>query len=178
MSALFPPALITAVCAARWSMTSVAIAARHGITRNQVWHLWHTHRGLIPAQPPTVDGDGAVPPGLLTVLYRALTDAGDRGLTVDDIAAVTCAGRPPASYARATRQRLSSLRVRLPEGMIVPAPGDRYALARVEAAERTPPPPARPAGLAESFGVTAVERRIGDAVVSLARVRFLDGVRA
>ena len=178
MSTLFPPALITAVCSARWSMTSAAIAARHGITRNQVWHLWHTHRGLIPARPPTIDGDGAVPPGLLTVLYRALTDAGDRGLTVDEIAAVTYAGRPPASYARATRQRLSSLRVRLPEGSIVPVPGDRYALARVEEQVPVAPQPERPAGLAESFGVTAVERRVGDATVSLARVRFLDGVRA
>ncbi len=177
MSALFPPALITAVCSARWSMTSAAIAARHGITRNQVWHLWHTHRGLIPARPPTVDGDGAVPPGLLTVLYRALTDAGDRGLTVDEIVALTYVGRPPADFARVTRKRLSSLRVRLPEGSIVPVPGDRYALARVEAAERVAPPPERPAGLAESFGVTAVERRIGDTMVSLARVRFLDGAR-
>lgn len=178
MSALFPPALITAVCSARWSMTSAAIAARHGITRNQVWHLWHTHRGLIPARPPTVDGDGAVPPGLLTVLYRALTDAGDQGLTIDEIAALTYAGRPPASYARATQQRLSSLRVRLPDGSIVPVPGDRYVLARVEAAERVAPPPERSVPLAESFGIAVVERRVGDTVVSLARVRFLDGVRA
>jgi len=178
MSTLFPPALITAVCSARWSMTSAAIAARHGITKNQVWHLWCTHRGLIPPQPPTVDGDGAVPPGLLTVLYRALTDAGDRGLTVDEIAALTYAGRPPADFARITRKRLSSLRVRLPDGSIVPVPGDRYVLAKAQEPERVAPPPERPAGLAESFGVTAVERRVGETMVSLARVRFIDGVRA
>jgi hypothetical protein len=177
MSALFPPALITAVCSARWSATAATIAAQHGISKNQVWHLWETHRGLIPSRPPTVDGDGAVPPGLLTVLYRALADAGERGLTVDELAALTYAGRPPADFAKVTRKRLSSLRVRLPDGSIVPVPGDRYVLAKAQEPERVAPPPERPAGLAESFGVAVVKRRVGDAVVSLARVRFIDGVR-
>jgi len=99
MSAMFPPALIVAVCAARWSVPPAALAARHGLTKPQVWKIWERHRGLIPTRPQNNDGS-----------------------------------------------HLGT--------------------------------PERPAGLAESFGVTAVERRVGDTVVSLARVRFLDGVRA
>jgi len=98
MSAMFPPALITAVCSARWSMPSAAVAARHGLAKHQVWKIWERHRGLIPARPPTVDGS-----------------------------------------------HLGT--------------------------------PERPAGLAKSFGIAVVERRVGDTMVSLARVRFLDGVR-
>lgn len=178
MSAIFPPALITAVCSARWSMPSADIAAQHGVTRNQVWHLWHTHRGLIPARP-SMGEDDHLGTGLSATLYRALKEAGERGVTVDDLAALTYAGRPPARYARAIQKRLHNLRVRLPEGWsVVLAHGDRYVLARVEKPERALPPPERPVGLAEGFGVTAVERRVGDAVVSLARVRFLDGVAA
>lgn len=99
MSAMFPPALIAAVCSARWSMPSAAVAARHGLTKPQVWKIWQTHRGLIPTRPQNNDGSHL--------------------------------GTP----------------------------------------ERSVP-------LAESFGVTVVERRVGDAVVSLARVRFIDGVAA
>jgi len=99
MSAMFPPALITAVCSARWSMPSAAVAARHGLAKHQVWKIWERHRGLIPARPQNNDG----------------------------------------SHLGTT--------------------------------ERSVP-------LAESFGIAVVERRVGDATVSLARVRFLDEVAA
>lgn len=99
MSAMFPPALISAVCAARWSVPPAALAARHGLTKPQVWKIWERHRGLIPARPLNGGNDH----------FGAMA-------------------------------------------------------------------PERPAGLAESFGVTAVERRVGDTTVSLARVQFLDGV--
>lgn len=179
MSAMFPPALVTAVCGARWSTPAAALGARHGLTKAQVWHLWSRHRGLIPTRPAADDDDHLGLTGLSATLYRALADAGDRGLTVDKIATLTYAGRPPADVARAMQKRLSSLRVRLPEGWsIVPVRGDRYALVRVEEAERAAPAPERPTGLAGSLGVGVVERRVGDTMVSLARVRFLDGVAA
>lgn len=96
MSATLPPALIAAVCAARWSVPAATLATQHGLTKPQVLKIWERHRGLIPTRPQNNDG------GHL--------------------------GTP----------------------------------------ERSVP-------LAASFGVTVVERRVSDAVVSLARVRFLDG---
>lgn len=98
MSAMFPPALVVAVCAARWSMPAATLATLHGLTRHQVWKIWERHRGLIRPRPLNGEDDHPVP----------------------------------------------SI-------------------------------PQRPSGLAEKFGVTAVERRVGNTVVSLARVRFLDG---
>ena len=96
MSAMFPPALIAAVCSARWSAPAAAVAAHYGLEKHQVWHLWQRYPGLIPTRSQNNEGG-----------------------------------------------HLST--------------------------------PERPPGLAASFGVTVVERRVGDAVVSLARVRFLDG---
>ncbi len=100
MSAMFPPALVAAVCAARWSVSAATLAARHGLTKPQVWKIWERHRGLIHPRPLNGEDDHPVP----SILQR-------------------------------------------------------------------------PDRLAESFGIAVVERRVGDAVVSLARVRFLDGVR-
>lgn len=56
MSAMFPPALIAAVCSARWSAPSATVAAHYGLTKPQVWKIWERHRGLIPARPRNNEG--------------------------------------------------------------------------------------------------------------------------